>query len=685
MADPDPRIAAFEAALANLITQVGQLARAMGLPTDAVVGFSDEVRKTAESLRNATSVTDGFFRLLDTQVGQYAQLIFRLNALNSSVYGATGAFTSILPAVTSVSDGFKKLTEFTGKAAGILGQTFGSIISRPLQLFSAGLDFATEALKFQIESSQKVADAFLELSKVGATFAASIGQFYSTASTLGIPIQTFSKIVTTNAANIAALGLGMQTGGAQVAEFTSNIVKSGTNLDDSLISLYGSLEALSEGVSDYMALQAATGVNIKDNVFQERLKSGVVSEYLLRQKELTTITGQTAKSMKEEEEKRRQALDYQLKVSRLTSEDARNNLSETMALAGKFFGPDAAKVAEELFATGGKLMSKSSLEYASANSEQVKAMMFMIDNINRGRTDFRNAASNYFKAAHPALMAEAKMREDIAEAARASGDPLLQMMSRSAAAVLANSGAIINYEKAVEEAEEARRKAEKEGLDAQTNAFVQAIKSNLETQRQLDTEVMKNMRNMNQVTQAFGLITRSMVAFQGQMFGIVMNAFNILNTRGGDAVAGMSDVFRELMRRLREYLEQPGEGGPPPASNPPSPSGSSGSGLRFPGTGPTGPRIPNFGSVPNPSPDPRNRAEGNARGGVVTEPTLVGEAGAERLAGDLVFPYDRPVPIAIDWAPMIAAIQEGNMASRELVSQNEDLVRLNRQLLDAVS
>jgi hypothetical protein len=63
----------------------------------------------------------------------------------------------------------------------------------------------------------------------------------------------------------------------------------------------------------------------------------------------------------------------------------------------------------------------------------------------------------------------------------------------------------------------------------------------------------------------------------------------------------------------------------------------------------------------------------------------VGEAGPERLAGDLVFPYDRPVPIAIDWAPMIAAIEEGTMASRELVSQNEDLVRLNRQLLDAVS
>ncbi len=682
----DPQL---EAAIRRLIESVTSLASAVGIPEPVLRQFNDQVREMAEAMQGATSVTDGFFRLLQTEAGKYSQIIFRLNALNSSVYGATEAFTSVIPAVDAVSGGFKKLTEFVGKAAGVFGQTLGSLISRPLQLFSAGLEFAVDSLKFQIESAQKVANAFLDLTKAGALFSASIGTFYNNARTLGLPIQTFSKIVTTNAENIAKLGIGMQAGGVQVAEFTSNIAKSGSRVDDALIALYGNLESLSEGVADYLALQTQIGVNLQESVHQERLKTGAVSEYLIRQKELSALTGKNAKAMAEEEAKRRTELDYSLKLSRLTNKNAQDNVTEGIAIATKLFGTEAGQVAKEFFAGEGALVTPAALQFAGANAEAMQAIARIMGSVNQDTSAFRQNYKDLIEQNRKSWVATAEAGEDLYTINRAAANPLLTTMGNVNSAVLANRNLMENIG-ALQEQLRKDREGLGRALDPETNAFVQSVKSNLETQKELDREIMKNMGNMNQITQAFGILTRSMVAFQGQMFGIVMRAFSAINREGGDTFADLGRVFESLMIEMRRFLEPngtptPASGAPAAGANPPRRPATPlplppGAAPEYPATGGDLP-VPE-GAEPEPG---RPVGRRNARGGLVNEPTIVGEAGPERLVGDLVFPYDRPVPIQVDWSPLIAAMEENNAAARELVALNEDNLRMQRQLLDAVS
>ena len=108
--------------------------------------------------------------------------------------------------------------------------------------------------------------------------------------------------------------------------------------------------------------------------------------------------------------------------------------------------------------------------------------------------------------------------------------------------------------------------------------------------------------------------------------------------------------------------------------------------LRLPPGAP--PETPNRGGpLPTPpgAPPEPGRPEGRARGGVVNSPTIVGEAGPEKLAGDLVFPYDRPVPIAVDWTPLIAEVQSLQNTMAELVEINDRILDTNNDVLNAVS
>lgn len=673
-------------AVANLVTELNRLAgstaRAAGLEP-IYNQLEKEIQEVVLAMKNATSATDGFQRILNTNIGSYASLIFKLNSLNTSVYGATDAFTSIKPAVEAVSQGFQKFVDFVASSTRLLGPTLSSVFGKPIQLFKNGLQFATDALTFQIEGAQKVANAFLDVSKVGALFGASISEFYRTANRTQLPLQTLSKLYSSNAENIAKMGLGMQNGGLQVAEFTSQIVHSTSSVDQSLVALYGTVDALGEGVAEYLSLQSMAGMNLRDSIFQERLKSGAVSEYLLRQKELTALTGKSAKSFREEEEKRRMNLDYQMKVNRLISTDAQSNLADAMGLASKFFGQDGAKYLEEYFATGGKIVTEESRLYAAANQEQVKAIEFMIGSIEQTGKGFRSSIGRYFTANQPAIIAEAQSREDLAEVARVANSQFLTMSSRSGAAAIANANSMMTLEEILTKIRE-NRDAIAAGLDEPTKAYVIATQNNIKTQRELDTIITANMGKMGTVVEKFGILTRSLVAFQAKMFGIVMKAFDKLEDAGDDTFKSLGNVFADLLKMLEQEMRPEGQQQNPP---PRAPAGGSITPDRSGQPSFVVPASPNDPQRPPrlgpPSVQPELRRE--ASGGVVTGPTMVGEAGPEKLAGDLVFPYDRPVPIQVDWSPLIAEVQNLQNTMAELVEINDKILDTNSDMLNAVS
>ena len=675
--NPDVISAALAAALQGV-------AGAGGAVSAALQEAERNIRSLSEALSGSNNVFQATQRVLQTNIGQFIAIGLRLTALGSSAYGVTEAFTGVVPAVDTVTEAFKKVANLSqmlipGSAESFQVRRYGQIVT----LVNEALSFVSATLKFQLEASQKVANSFVELSRQGATFGASIQSFSKFAYDLNVPMQTLAKIAKENAQNISGLGLGFQEGLGIILKESRNIFygvnESTKNLDNSIVALYGDLESLTSATASFYAQLSNVGLTTRSFAGQETIRNQALRDYLISQKELTSLTGKTAQALKEEEDKRRQNLDYQLKAARLGQEEQRN-LEMAMGLATKFFGPAGAKVAEEYFATGGKIMSKSGLEFVGAQNEQSKAIFSMIDGIRQGREGFRKGLGTYFAANKPALEAEARSREDLAEIYRATGGEYLGMISSSSAAFIASSESVENLGKTLDKLEEDRKKLA-ETLDGPTKAFVESTRVVMQNQVEIDQKIIKQMTDMDRIVTRFTQIQNAMLDIQQDMYREIAS---VINEIGSLDPNDLNRTMQNLMQRLIAGLGRRLGGDPPAAANNPPPR-----------TAPSplppvaDPGSPNTGDdLPVPAGEERERGRprgGRARGGIVNEPTIVGEAGPERLAGDLVFPYDRPVPLQIDWSPLISAMEENNAAARELVALNEDNLRMQRQLLDAVS
>jgi hypothetical protein len=134
-----------------------------------------------------------------------------------------------------------------------------------------------------------------------------------------------------------------------------------------------------------MALQASIGKGVTtDNVAQRN----AIKEYLIRQKELTAITGQSADAAKKAEEERRRDLAYQMKVSRMSTE-AQANVSEAFGIAQTKFGDEAAQYLKEFIRTQGKVTDPAMISFAAGNQAVAQTMEMFANNINLGKNEFR--------------------------------------------------------------------------------------------------------------------------------------------------------------------------------------------------------------------------------------------------------------------------------------------------------
>ena len=492
-------------AMQQLIAALGKTASASNNQTNAATltaqslqQMQSSVQATASNFRNVLSIGTG--------------VVSGFTSLTSSVYGAEKAFTSVIPALDFITNTFTKSVTAAGQVLSgfsIAGFSFGRASEAAAAGVSATFEILSNAIKFQIESAQKVSDQFLALSKVGANFGARITTMAADAAGLRIPLLEFGRIITRNAENIAKLGKRIEEAGYEVANYSSQMYTS----SDALVALYGNIENISVGVSDFLALQAQLGMT-DDKRRQDMVKqSDAVKEYLFRQKELTALTGQSADALKKAEEERRRDLAYQMKVSRMST-TAQSNIAEGFAIAQSKFGDEAAQYLKEYVRTQGKITDPAMISFAAGNQEVARTMQMFAENVNLSTTDFRKTYAGFIKENAGAYRGFAESIEDLAELPPSLMNNFVQSQTRMGASLIANQNFFEQLPATVD-------KMIKEGLDIRsvitdpaTKAFVDAERARSKVQQEIDATVLKNMQTIGSTMDFLNQATLSFVRAQ---------------------------------------------------------------------------------------------------------------------------------------------------------------------------
>jgi hypothetical protein len=493
--------------------------------------------------------------------------------LGTAAYTADKAFTGMLPvldAVTSVLKGTFDTLGKMGSGITIAGFSLGRSSEAAAQAAGIYVDSIQAVLKFQLEAAQAMSERFVELNKNGALFGGGLteirnilfGYVDSTGKTIkgiGLPFQEFTKIITENVGALATLGSDIKSNGLALASVTRQLFFN----NSALAAMYGSVTELAKGTAAYMSLQAQLGENaiasddLNDKQSREhylRLERSA-GEYLMRQKELSAITGKTAERLKQEEQARRMQLDYTLKLSRLGT-DARNNVEESMQIAGKMFGDAGARYAQEYFATQGKVVSKENLIFQATAGEAADVIAAMLNGVNQSRVAFRQNTTTVFQDAGEALKNYALSNEQFAEINRAANNSILKGMTDVSSAVLQALPMIENMGKMFAQIE-ADRKNITTSLDVPLAAFVAANKEMLANRIELDKTVIKAMsatvEKDGQIVSAMGELVSALYKLQRAIMDVMpdaMAAFQKLQSMQNDPKQVLEDFAAQLARAM---------------------------------------------------------------------------------------------------------------------------------------
>jgi len=543
-----------------------QLLSALSRTTGASNNQTNAATLTAQSLQqvqsSAQSAASGFRNVLGVGTG----IVSGFTSLTSSIYGADKAFTSVIPTLDFITTTFSKSVTAAGTALSgvtIAGMSFGKASEAAAAGVAATFEVLSNIIKFQIESAQKVSDQFQELTKVGATFGGSIGTMGAIAKELRIPLLQFGRVITSNVESLSKLGVGITDAGSRVVSFGMDLY----DQEATLLTLYGSIENISAGVADFMALQASLGKSQTTDYYAQR---NSIKEYLIRQKELTAITGQSADALKKAEEERRKDLAYQMKVSRMST-TAQANISEGFAIAQTKFGDEAAKYLQEYVRTNGKITDPAMISFAAGNQEVARTMQMFAENVNLSRDDFRRNYAGFIKENAGAYRGFAESIEDLAELPPSLMNNFVQTQTKMGASLIANQGFFEDLPATVERMIREGTKLRDVLVDPATKAFVDAERDRSKTQREIDTTVLTNMQNIGSTITYLNEITLSMVKSQKSITELLEDLKKVPQT-AADFNKSVGNIVDDIFRRMQIPISNSPQGGSTlPQSGQPTP------------------------------------------------------------------------------------------------------------------
>lgn len=621
--------------------------------------------RVLEKLRErAQSVSSGLAGLATGTIS----LLAGLNSVTSGVYGADKAFTAVVPTLDLFADTTKKIiTAFgdLGSGVSILGFSTGKISEGAAKIAGVGVDILTNIAKFQLETAQKVADSFVEATKSGATFGGSINRMAMAASDAGLPLMQFSKLITSNAAGLSSMGMGIQQAAVVVGQMGNNIAKGNPRL----LATYGSYDNLNNAIADYATLQAQVGAGeLKD---RKALEQGAM-KYLDQQKELTALTGRSAEQLKKEQEERQKDAAYQLAMNKMTADERLNSEYALSQISAKY-GAEAAQYAKEFISTGGKVFSQSGLAFEAMMGPVAQTVQGVVGNLKESNEAFKGNTNNIITQNAQRNLAFAKEQELFAQMTQAGyGGEITKALGSVAGSILAGQAQ-------AEGAQDANLKIQKEkaeGIGAASQSFINATNTLLEQQKQIDGIVLKNMNSMSGLVeflykqQSDILKTQDIVneAIQGMIDGDFK--------KFSGALGKLTDVILEKMGLLREDTN--------PTSAPVGAKGAEVGNVSDEASSIMDAQQEGQASRIAAEKALRDQQTGSAtnkraEGGVAYGPTLTGESGPEAH----IPLKNGNIPMNIDFSSVIQVMREQNILTQELISQVRDSKDVQERILNA--
>jgi hypothetical protein len=492
-------------AMQQLLSALSRTASATNNQTNAATITAQSLQQMQSSAQSAAS---GFRSVLSIGTG----VVSGFTSLTSSIYGADKAFTSVIPTLNFITNTFTKTVTAAGTVLSgfsIAGFSFGKASEAAAAGVTATFEILSNVIQFQIENAQKVSDQFVSLSKIGANFGGSIGAMGADAARLRIPLLEFGKIITTNVENLSKMGKSVRDAGFEVANYSAYMYEN----SDALVALYGNIENISVGVADFLASQAQLGMTDDKRRLDFNRQRDAMAEYLVRQKELTAITGQSADALKKAEEERRKDLAYQMKVSRM-SPIAQENIKEGFAIAQAKFGDEAAQYLKEYVRTQGKVLDPAMIAYANGNQEVARTMQMFAENVNLSRDDFRRNYAGFIKENAGAYRGFAESIEDLAELPPSLMNNFVQTQTKMGASLIANQGFFEDLPATVERMIREGTQLRDVLTDPATKVFVDAERGRAAIQQKIDEVTLENMKNLGSTIEFLNKMTLAMV--QGQ-------------------------------------------------------------------------------------------------------------------------------------------------------------------------
>ena len=543
----------------NTTGAMQQLISALSKTASASNNQTNAATLTAQSLQqlqgSSSRLASGFGAALSVGTG----FVSGLTSLTASIYGADKAFSSVIPTLSFITNTFTKSVTAAGTALSGLSIR-GLNIGRASEAAAAGVvatfEVLSDVIKFQIESAQKVSDQFQELTKVGATFGGSIGTMGAVAAELRIPLLQFGRVITGNIESLSKMGGSITDAGARVVSFGMDLYDN----EDTLLALYGSIENINSGVADFMAMQAGIG---KAETVDYIAQRNAVKEYLVRQKELTALTGQSADALKKAEEKRQTDLAYQLQLRSETGKDTKNNMAEAFAIAGAKFNEEAAQYLQAYYS--GKVGPEME-KFESMNQEVARAMRFLSDNRNLDATEFKRRVGQFLQQNADSFMAVAESSRDLAQLPQDQMPDVVRSQVNMGSALIKNMDFFRDASSTMERLIAEGGRLRDTMTDPATKTFVDAERDRAKVQREIDSTVLTNMQNIGGTIKHLNEMTLSIVKTQKSVNELLedLKKMPMQAQKFNDAVGGIVDgIFKRMGIDLPPNRSERGSGSDP--------------------------------------------------------------------------------------------------------------------------
>jgi len=679
----------------NLTTaQAQEVTRALASMARSTNNMASAASAEAEALSRLSSKTDeiskswsGFKSAANSVAGGVASLGY-------SVSGSTSAFTAIIPVLDLVGHALKSTIDIFSQVGGaatawipFLGSSLEKASTATGKAAMKAVDISLAVAKQQLQATQTLVSNYNKLTNVGMIFGGSLEKAQQQAANAGLSLETFGHFASKNAAQLAELAGNSQTSAVSIASMTKK-------LGPGLITIYGGFENLGSELADYMVAQTRVGDNAVKS--QRDLEKGA-REYLLNQKELSVMTGKSVDALKREQEERTKVAAYQTALNAMDLTQ-RQNTNTAITQISQQYGEQAGKLAMEMVAQGGNVISKGGLQFQAMMPEISNVVTQLLSTTNQDTTRSKEQQAKIIQDNTELIKVAAAQYKDLNQIFAAGyGPDLLKMINDTTVAVTRSYSAQSNMVDAQLQASKSTTEAAEKAQKSVVGIVDQAVMGLENFKIQMEGLTIKNLKFVNE---ALTLGYKSAEKFA--------ESLDIL----GDIIRGdLAAIIKKL--GIKEDNSTNGQSAP----------GFSVTGENdLSGPGPTPEEQKQYDnkknaeksltaeqistligikerSVQNINPAFQDNREyiqklqteidelrkqlnglpARAQGGIANTPSIVGESGPEA-----VIPLKGGgIPMNIDFSPMLREMQSQNELTRELLEEMRDTRNIQQRILNA--